>query len=601
MKKHFLKVFLTVVTTVLMFTLFVFSSSAFTTTDCIGESIEVSTFAEFKSALENYASLSNIVLKNHITVNDDANSYTVNITKNGTVAVDLNGYKLTVNSKSTKYLFNVTAQTRLYFVNGKSNRSAIIFNTTQPEAAMLRVYHTFAEIYNVNVDFTMGNLYKATTDSSDTAIFRVDRAQEMNVFGGILHNEMTNGNGIYIASDDRNKQRLNFRVGGGEIEANKYCVSFNPDFTYTESFGSVTFESLNSDQTKYERIKVPSTSSITLNDLWYTPGAGSDATIFVGSTTYSIYNHNHKITSLSKANISAVRNCDALSNKDDYVVIRCAGGHMQICGTCKLKFNRVGEHSNQREIGVSPTCTTNGKTTGEKCTECRYSTSKSIPKTGHSLTYVPGKAVECGVDGTKAHYYCSGCRGYFSDAEGKNAIAESSVIIKHNHNIENKSAISATCTKTGLTAGIYCHTCKKHILKQETIPAKGHDYPDNWTVKTYPTCEHEGTKIKACKRCGTTQTMSIEKTAHTDGDENKKCDFCGKQLTPFDEVKPEGPNYPDNPDNGDDGDNSDTPSKKCSCNCHAKGIKNFFFKIGLFFQRIFRANKYCKGCGVAHY
>lgn len=38
----------------------------------------------------------------------------------------------------------------------------------------------------------------------------------------------------------------------------------------------------------------------------------------------------------------------------------------------------------------------------------------------------------------------------------------------------------------------------------------------------------------------------------------------------------------------------------CSCNCHAGGIKKFFFKIGLFFQKIFKKNKTCK-CGIKHY
>ena len=38
----------------------------------------------------------------------------------------------------------------------------------------------------------------------------------------------------------------------------------------------------------------------------------------------------------------------------------------------------------------------------------------------------------------------------------------------------------------------------------------------------------------------------------------------------------------------------------CSCACHKKGIVNFFFKILLFFQKIFRKNMVCK-CGVYHY
>lgn len=38
----------------------------------------------------------------------------------------------------------------------------------------------------------------------------------------------------------------------------------------------------------------------------------------------------------------------------------------------------------------------------------------------------------------------------------------------------------------------------------------------------------------------------------------------------------------------------------CSCNCHKGGISGFFFKLILFFQKIFKTNKTCS-CGVAHY
>ena len=42
------------------------------------------------------------------------------------------------------------------------------------------------------------------------------------------------------------------------------------------------------------------------------------------------------------------------------------------------------------------------------------------------------------------------------------------------------------------------------------------------------------------------------------------------------------------------------PSANCTCACHKTGIANFFFKIGLFFQKIFKTNRSCK-CGVSHY
>lgn len=38
----------------------------------------------------------------------------------------------------------------------------------------------------------------------------------------------------------------------------------------------------------------------------------------------------------------------------------------------------------------------------------------------------------------------------------------------------------------------------------------------------------------------------------------------------------------------------------CGCNCHKGGIAGFFFKLILFFQKIFKSNKDCK-CGKLHY
>lgn len=41
-------------------------------------------------------------------------------------------------------------------------------------------------------------------------------------------------------------------------------------------------------------------------------------------------------------------------------------------------------------------------------------------------------------------------------------------------------------------------------------------------------------------------------------------------------------------------------TENCSCNCHKGGIAGFFFKIILFFQKLFKANQVCK-CGIYHY
>ena len=44
------------------------------------------------------------------------------------------------------------------------------------------------------------------------------------------------------------------------------------------------------------------------------------------------------------------------------------------------------------------------------------------------------------------------------------------------------------------------------------------------------------------------------------------------------------------------------PADNCSCNCHKKGISNFFWKIANFFNKLFKikSKQFC-ACGVAHY
>ncbi len=47
------------------------------------------------------------------------------------------------------------------------------------------------------------------------------------------------------------------------------------------------------------------------------------------------------------------------------------------------------------------------------------------------------------------------------------------------HFIITLDAVEPTCTKTGLTEGKYCETCKKTVVAQESIDALGHDYDSN--------------------------------------------------------------------------------------------------------------------------
>ena len=98
-----------------------------------------------------------------------------------------------------------------------------------------------------------------------------------------------------------------------------------------------------------------------------------------------------------------------------------------------------------------------------------------------------------------------------------------------------------------------------------------------------PTCTKDGEKIFKCRQCDYSYTEVIPALGHTDNDNDGNCDRCGEKTG-----EPVNPPEPTN------------PSENCSCSCHKKGIANFFFKILLFFQKLFKKNQVCK-CGAWHY
>lgn len=122
-----------------------------------------------------------------------------------------------------------------------------------------------------------------------------------------------------------------------------------------------------------------------------------------------------------------------------------------------------------------------------------------------------------------------------------------------------------TCIVNGIEKR-YCLSC--NYVEIQDIPSIGHKLSE-WYEVTPATCEKSGLEQRDCSECDYSETQEIPATDHDfDGSECKNCDY----------------------DKADD----------CSCKCHKSGIAKFFFKIGLFFQKIFKKNKVCK-CGVYHY
>ena len=93
-----------------------------------------------------------------------------------------------------------------------------------------------------------------------------------------------------------------------------------------------------------------------------------------------------------------------------------------------------------------------------------------------------------------------------------------------------------------------------------------HRYKSKITVSA--TCDKSGVKTYTCP-CGDSYTETISPTGHSMN--NGVCRTCGyKEIV------------------------------NCNCRCHKGVLSRIWFNIILFFQRIFRTNKYC-ACGAAHY
>ncbi len=142
--------------------------------------------------------------------------------------------------------------------------------------------------------------------------------------------------------------------------------------------------------------------------------------------------------------------------------------------------------------------------------------------------------------------------------------------VSHTHTPDEAVAeniVDSTCSKPGSYESVTCCTVCGEELSRDKVetPTLPHNYSK--TVAA-PTCTAQGFTTYTCY-CGDSYSEEIAATGHNfDG---SKCENCGYDK-----------------------------SDNCSCNCHAGGIKKFFFKFLLFFQKIFRTNKECK-CGIAHY
>ncbi len=243
----------------------------------------------------------------------------------------------------------------------------------------------------------------------------------------------------------------------------------------------------------------------------------------------------------------------------------------QNCGECQfVRAIPATGHTKTIVKGKEATCTENGLTDGVKCSVCGVvlEEQKVIPAKGHKEAVIKGKEATCTESGLTEGKKCTVCG---------EILVKSEVTAPLGHLEEEVEGYPAICTKPGKSNGVKCSRCGIIIEKQKVIERLGHDFVIDVEAKA-PTCTESGTtEGKHCTRCDyKVEAEEIPALGHNDTNNDGKCDRCGETL------------------------GTHNPSEACSCACHKKGIVNFFFKIGLFFQKIFKKNKICK-CGARHY
>ena len=124
-------------------------------------------------------------------------------------------------------------------------------------------------------------------------------------------------------------------------------------------------------------------------------------------------------------------------------------------------------------------------------------------------------------------------------------------------------------------------TCSYDSIDSNETCGDDHVFGE-WTVERESDCVSAGIKYHVCKICGIRSAEYVEPIGHIDSNADGKCDRCGEKMT-----------APVNPPQSD-------PSANCSHICHKGGISKFFYKIALFFWKLFKTHKECS-CGALHY
>ncbi len=257
------------------------------------------------------------------------------------------------------------------------------------------------------------------------------------------------------------------------------------------------------------------------------PETGHDiATVAAKAATcteigWDAYEYCNKCDYTTYSEIDALGHSMTKTEAKDATCTATGNNEYYTCTTCKKVFKDedganettvqdetipATDHAwNAGEVTTEPTCTENGVKTFTCQNDKSHTYTESIDPIGHALEKVEAKAPTCTENGLKEHYKCSreDCGALFLDEEGKSATIEAALVVDANgHTNEAIPAVPATCTATGLTAGVKCSVCGEVLKAQEVVAELGHT--EVIDAAKAPTCTETGlTEGKHCSVCNT--------------------------------------------------------------------------------------------------
>ena len=399
------------------------------------------------------------------------------ITVDGSMTIDLNGYDIDITSDATKRLFNINGNstTKLHIVNTREDvDSNIILNTTQDDASIFYIGQKDSDlnIYaGVNLAMGTNGYYFRTATNKSTAAIDAMSFKNINLYGANIQNRMAYGVGINFPNLGNNAYEANesrVYISTGSVIKSKYMglYCFNSTSAPIINLYDCTFDWESSLPTGASNYCTKANY-----DAFYFYKTGIGCTDLLAYSTYKMKQDGNSIDTTKPHNYYVgakitvtPSDCPHASNTTTINYLAENGGqpgeaHFMVCGLCR----KYVENDMCTYVGVkAATCTATGYTKGGVDCDCGYRTAVVEAKKDHDYKLVSKRASTCTSIGYSTDIYlCESCSGKFDSNKVELTPVQLGKIVipKKSHDYQDVVTKKATLTSDGVIAS-KCTGCE---------------------------------------------------------------------------------------------------------------------------------------------